>query len=98
MTTAHTPTPWTYRKAFASHPTWHVEAHGTLASVYKEDNADHIVACVNAHDGLVGHVAELEAVLRRLADNGALKQRDDDERYVAIVKAEARAALARGQS
>jgi hypothetical protein len=58
---SHTPGPWTYRPAFSSRPTWHVEAKGTIASVYgKEDNARLIAAATELLAALRELIAETE--------------------------------------
>ena len=82
MTTAHTPTPWANsgRAVLACRPmgnrslaTALNRGMDALCEIESYDeaaaNAAHIVACVNAHDGLVSRVAELEAAAKQMLDD-----------------------------
>ena len=79
MNQAHTPTPWqSYSEGDEEGSCVQCPAirdiNGAPAGVafcYRDSHAldaAHIVACVNAHDGLMARVAELEAMLRKLSN------------------------------
>lgn len=60
MTQSHTPTPWTYREAIilgSTRKQWVVEdadkERTICGQILNEENAAHIVRCINSHDALV---------------------------------------------